>query len=81
LADINISTLILNSFIAINIFFIGIVLFLEKRDIGSTWAWIVVLLFAPLVGFIVYLFFGRKLKKEPLTVIQKKARLNELIKS
>ncbi|OIN68528.1 cardiolipin synthase [Exiguobacterium sp. KRL4] len=39
------------------------VIFLERRDIGATWAWVLILYFVPLVGFLIYLFFGRLLKK------------------
>lgn len=42
----------------------GIVVFFERRDARATWAWLVVLLFVPIIGFIVYLFFGRQLKQK-----------------
>ncbi|SET05829.1 cardiolipin synthase [Paenibacillus sp. NFR01] len=52
------------SFITIsNILLAGVVVFIERRDIGSTWAWLMVLFFIPVVGFIFYVFFGRQLKK------------------
>lgn len=41
-------------------------LFLERKDPSATWAWILVLFFLPLVGFILYLLFGRKLRKKHL---------------
>jgi cardiolipin synthase len=39
-----------------------VIVFKEKRDIGSTWAWLMVLFFLPIFGFIIYLFVGRRLK-------------------
>ena len=42
------------------------VIFLERKDPSSTWAWILVLFFIPLVGFILYLLFGRKLRQKHL---------------
>ncbi|GGO06148.1 major cardiolipin synthase ClsA [Saccharibacillus kuerlensis] len=39
------------------------VVFLERRDIGVTWAWLMVLFFLPIVGFILYLFFGQNLSR------------------
>lgn len=40
------------------------ILFVERRDIGSTWAWIFVFFFLPVVGFLVYLFLGRSPKSK-----------------
>lgn len=37
------------------------VVFLERRNATSTWAWLMVLFFVPIAGFIIYLIFGRKL--------------------
>lgn len=31
------------------------------RDIATTWAWLLVLIFLPGVGFVIYLFVGRRL--------------------
>lgn len=42
------------------------VIFLERRDPTSTWAWILVLFFLPLVGFILYLSLGRQMRKKHL---------------
>lgn len=42
------------------------VIFLERRDAGSTWAWLLVLFFIPLFGFILYLIFGQSLKRYKL---------------
>lgn len=58
------------SFIPI-IFILNIVLaitiiFLERKDASSTWAWILVLFFLPLFGFILYLLLGRQLRKKHL---------------
>ncbi len=45
----------------VNIILAFTVIFLERRDATSTWAWLMVLFFIPIVGFIVYLIFGRQL--------------------
>ena len=47
---------ILNTLLAIAL------IFLERRDPASTWAWLLVLFFIPLFGFVIYLLFGRKLR-------------------
>ncbi|OXM82648.1 cardiolipin synthase [Paenibacillus rigui] len=51
----------------LNYFFAVAIIFLERRNVISTWAWLMVLLFLPGVGFIIYLlvgktFNGRRLK-------------------
>lgn len=51
---------ILNMILAITI------IFLERKDASSTWAWILVLFFLPLIGFILYLLLGRQLRKKHL---------------
>lgn len=47
---------ILNTLLAIAL------IFMERRDPTSTWAWLLVLFFIPLAGFVIYLLFGRKLR-------------------
>ena len=48
----------------INLFLAAVIVFKEKRDIGSTWAWVMVLLFIPFIGFFIYLYLGRQLKQK-----------------
>lgn len=43
-----------------------IVIFLERRDAGATWAWILVLFFIPGLGFILYLLFGQNLSRRQM---------------
>ena len=52
--------LILNIFLAIAL------IFLERRDPTSTWAWLLVLFFIPLFGFFIYLLLGRQLREKHL---------------
>ncbi|WP_091588419.1 cardiolipin synthase [Alteribacillus bidgolensis] len=49
--------------IVLNIFFAIIVIFRERRDIGSSWAWLLVLFFIPLLGFVLYLLCGQNLRR------------------
>lgn len=51
------------------------IVFLERKDASATWAWLMVLLFIPIVGFIVYLIFGRRLSKQRIFTWDTKARL------
>ena len=50
----------------LNILLAMTVIFLERKDASSTWAWILVLFFLPVVGFILYLLLGRQLRKKHL---------------
>lgn len=43
-----------------------ITVFREERDIAATWAWLLVLSFLPVLGFMIYAFVGRKLPKKRL---------------
>ncbi|SFL06453.1 cardiolipin synthase [Paenibacillus sp. 1_12] len=60
----NLVTLVVSIITLSNIILAGVVVFFERRDIGSTWAWLMVLFFIPLLGFFVYIFFGRQLKQD-----------------
>ncbi|OMD43358.1 cardiolipin synthase [Paenibacillus odorifer] len=48
----------------INILLSAGFLFFERRDIGYTWAWLMLFYFIPILGFIIYLFLGRNLAKK-----------------
>lgn len=50
-------------FFFINILLVFSVIFLEKKNASTTWAWIMVMLFIPILGFILYLFAGQDLRK------------------
>ncbi|MFJ7726336.1 cardiolipin synthase [Neobacillus sp. NPDC097160] len=60
----NFTTLLVTIVLIGNIVLAGVVVFIERRDIGSTWAWLMVLFFIPIGGFLVYLFLGRQLKQK-----------------
>ncbi|EHJ08737.1 putative cardiolipin synthase, partial [Staphylococcus simiae CCM 7213 = CCUG 51256] len=51
-----------------NIVLAFIIIFLERerRSASSTWAWLFVLFVLPLIGFILYLFFGRTVSARKL---------------
>lgn len=57
-------TWILSFVMIINILLSAGFLFFERRDIGYTWAWLMVFYFIPILGFIIYLFLGRNLAKK-----------------
>lgn len=47
-----------------NVILAGITVFFEHRNPASTWAWLMVITFIPVLGFICYLIFGKESKKE-----------------
>ncbi|MDR0690970.1 MAG: cardiolipin synthase [Streptococcaceae bacterium] len=73
LKNIPISVLILNILLSI------MIVFREKKPSASTWAWILVLSFIPIVGFFLYLLLGRGLSRIRLfdLQIQKKIGMME----
>ena len=59
----------------INIFLAGTIIFLERRNIPATWAWLIVLLFLPIVGFIFYIIFGQNLSKRKIYRFRREEKL------
>ena len=49
-----------------NIILSGLIVFFERRNPSSTWAWLLVLLFVPVLGFFVYMVFGRNSRREKM---------------
>lgn len=49
---------------ALNILFALVLIFISRKSASSTWAWIFVLFFLPIFGFILYLLLGRNLQKK-----------------
>ncbi|WP_251554646.1 cardiolipin synthase [Neobacillus muris] len=62
----HLTTILLGIIFILNLIFATIVLFLERRDAGTTWAWLLVLFFIPILGFILYLLFGQNLSRRHL---------------
>jgi cardiolipin synthase len=48
----------------INLLFAAAIIFLERRHVGVTWAWLMLLLLLPIVGFIIYIFIGQNLARQ-----------------
>src|SRR5690625_1950339 len=54
-------TLLLGTIMIVNFVLAFTVIFLERKSATSTWAWLMVLFFIPIIGFMLYLILGRKL--------------------
>ena len=60
------TSIVVSTTLILNIFLAAIIIFLERKEPTSTWAWILVLFFLPIVGFGLYLLLGRQLRKKHL---------------
>ncbi|MBE6063758.1 MAG: cardiolipin synthase [Clostridium butyricum] len=50
----------------LNIFFSFSLVFIERKDPTTTWAWLLILIVLPGVGFIIYLMLGQNLSREKI---------------
>ncbi len=77
----SISSFLVGIIFILNMIFAAIVIFLERRDASSTWAWILVLFFIPGLGFILYILLGQNLSRRKMFQWedQKKLGVDELI--
>ena len=57
----------------LNFFLLLIMVFLEKRKPQTIIAWITILTFVPIIGFILYVIFGSGLSRRVRQMIKKKA--------
>ncbi|PUU86592.1 PLDc N-terminal domain-containing protein, partial [Halanaerobium sp.] len=64
--------------IILNIVFIILLIFFERKDPTVTWAWLLILTLIPVLGFILYLFLGLTPKKRK--VFQRKREEDEVKK-
>jgi|LGOV01.1.fsa_nt_gb cardiolipin synthase len=53
-----------NGFFVLYLLFICIVIFFENKDPASTVAWLLVLILLPILGFVLYILFGRNIGKK-----------------
>lgn len=60
----SVSTIVTISIYALNLLFALIVIFVSRKTASSTWAWLFVLFFLPIIGFVLYLLLGRNLQKK-----------------
>lgn len=65
----------------VNTLFAIVTVFKEKRDIAATWAWLLVLNLLPGIGFLIYLFAGKKISKERIfdIKVQEKLGIDQLV--
>lgn len=66
---------ILELILLLNIIFAVLIVFFERRSPSATLTWIMVLLFIPLLGFILYIFLGQDLRKKKMFVLKKEEEM------
>lgn len=59
-------SILLTIMIVINIMLGAAVVFLERKSVSSTWAWLMILNFLPIVGFILYMILGQNLSRRKI---------------
>lgn len=62
----HITSTLLSLVIVLNIIFSLFIVFRERRDASTTWAWLLVLSFIPVLGFVLYLLFAQNLSRKHL---------------
>lgn len=72
----NIVINIVNFIFVINMIFAVVVILFERRNAHSTWTWLMIMLFIPVLGFIFYLFFGQDLRKKKFFYLKKEEEEN-----
>ncbi|MFD1363490.1 cardiolipin synthase [Lentibacillus salinarum] len=71
----NIISDLLGVILVLNIALAFTIIFLERKDASATWAWLMVLLFIPILGFVLYLIFGRRISGERIFTWDTKSKL------
>ncbi|AWZ49185.1 cardiolipin synthase [Clostridiaceae bacterium 14S0207] len=54
------------SLVIVNLMLAGALIFFERKDPTTTWAWLFVIIFLPIIGFLIYLVFGQNMTREKL---------------
>jgi len=62
-SHMDIASILIGVIFFLNTVFAVVVIFRERRDATSSWAWLLVLFFIPLLGFLLYLLFGQNLSR------------------
>ncbi|HSP23250.1 MAG TPA: cardiolipin synthase [Planococcus sp. (in: firmicutes)] len=50
--------------VIINALLAATILFYERKKVASAWAWILILFFLPVIGFVLYIFIGKPITKK-----------------
>lgn len=73
----NIILVVATIIVVSNVFFSYSLIFIERKDPNTTWAWLLIMTSLPGLGFIIYLIFGQNLSRERLFKEKKKLDRNK----
>ncbi|RYL99228.1 cardiolipin synthase [Sporolactobacillus sp. THM7-7] len=62
----SIISILLSIIIILNIILGATIIFLERKSTSATWAWLMILNFIPIVGFILYIILGQNLSRRKI---------------
>lgn len=54
------------------------IVFHRRRSVSTTWAWLIILIVLPIIGLIIYAFFGRGISQENLFAINRQKHIGLL---
>ncbi|MCD8834658.1 cardiolipin synthase [Staphylococcus arlettae] len=73
-SNVILNIVLISAFI-LNLIFAFTIIFMERRSAGSIWAWLLILVLIPLLGFIVYLLFGRQIQRKHIFKIDESDKI------
>ncbi|MGO3496753.1 MAG: PLDc N-terminal domain-containing protein, partial [Staphylococcus equorum] len=72
--NVILNIIFLGAFI-LNLIFAFTIMFMERRSAGAVWAWLLVLVFIPILGFIIYLLFGRQIQRDRIFTLDEEDKI------
>ncbi|WP_251942647.1 cardiolipin synthase [Staphylococcus sp. Marseille-Q5304] len=72
--NIIINVILIGAFL-LNVIFAFTIIFMERRSASSIWAWILVLFLLPILGFVIYLLFGRQIQRQQIFKIDREDQI------
>lgn len=72
--NVILNIIFLGAFI-LNLIFAFTIIFMERRSAGAVWAWLLVLVFIPILGFIIYLLFGRQIQRDRIFTLDEEDKI------
>ena len=73
-SNVILNIVLISAFI-LNLIFAFTIIFMECRSAGSIWAWLLILVLIPILGFIVYLLFGRQIQRKHIFKIDESDKI------
>lgn len=62
----NIILVLITIILILNILFAFSLIFIERKDPPTTWAWLLIIMVLPILGFVIYIMFGQNLSRQKI---------------